>query len=76
MTGQGNKVSRDMHKDKSYLIIKQIENQRLGAIMKLPMHTQVEDCTSLLFAHSIDLFCDSEDAERKMKKIDTHDSLH
>jgi len=54
-TGQGNKFSRDIYRDISYLIIRQIELKNLGVIMKVPISQKAIYKVAVVFVDNIDL---------------------
>lgn len=76
-TGQGNKFSRDMCRDVSCLIIKEIENRNLGIKFKAPIREEEEKCVSISFVDDTHLITEGDDSEGKMQEIiDAYESLY
>ena len=68
-TGQGNKFSGDMCRDISCLIIKQLETEKLGIILKSKLLQLKEQCVSVSFVDDTDFVSEGQEYESKMKKI-------
>ena len=76
-TGQGNKLSGDICRDISCLIIKQLEVQNLG-ICFLSLVTAVSIlCSSISFVDDADLVVDRDNATEEMQlMLNLYDTLH
>ena len=64
-TGQGNKFSGDMYRDVSCIIIKVIENKRLGVFFINKLTGEVIQCVSVAFVDDTDFMTDGENALKK-----------
>ena len=76
-TGQGNKLSRDICRDISCLIIKQLEVQNLG-ISFLSLVTAISIlCSSVSFVDDTDLAVDDDNTPEEMQlMLNLYNTLH
>ena len=75
--GQGNKFSGDMCRDVSCIIIKVIENKRLGVFFINKLTGEVIQCVSVAFVDDTDFMTDGYNALEKMIQIiEIYDRLH
>ena len=76
-TGQGNKFSGDVCRDVSCIIIKVIENKRLGVFFTNKESGEAIQCVSVAFVDDTDFMTNGENALNKMSEIiSTYDRLH
>jgi len=76
-TGQGNKFSGDMCRDISCIIIKVIENKRLGVVFENQATGERIQCVSVAFVDDTDFMTNGENSVEKITKIiQIYEKLH
>ena len=76
-TGQGNRFSGDVCRDTSCLIMKCIENEKLGITFKSGLTCQSVQIVAVMFVDDADMITEGVEAQDKMKRIlKMHDDLH
>ena len=58
-----------MYKDVSYLIIKQIEKEKLGIKIKSVISNEQQQYVSISFVNNMNLFTDSSNTKLKIQQI-------